>query len=687
MGKTEVFVVADRGQGIGFWDYAQNDVLGMSVTPSLPITLGLPVILGAVPGSIMRRILITALILLTLTFAIIPANIAVFADDIPAVPEVVDAIYLKNDEAGTDGKKHFVGEDFDSKYKTPGITVKGKTIQLNGYYTTNISDGVRYETADTASPLGPVLLQWFSSDDNIATVSPDGLITPVHDGEVIITATISDAISEENKYEENAPAKSVTIKVSGQTAEYVKSVTIIDADGEVLSSKSDADTPISGKNIFFSFYALVVWHNPGTGTDRTEDTRTDSITSTIKWTVGGSSVVGTINEDTGRFKSSEYSGNCFVQCSVTGGVDGKAVTDIARVQVDTGEYSYPPANSLTLKVVYQKFPDEVVQEHKYSLTELSDQLASYTHSYTVLGGTRYGTIRATGYLFKDILALEGVDIGDVYQYRFTTSDGYDNPITSKLLFDSGSRYYYPNWDISSRAGAQVVPPLLAYSSNLIWGVSEVDSTAPLDDATRFRLVFGPLASAESNSSFQIYYIRAITIVLTGAPPAEIDKGKNDEPESGDKGDGKDADKEDSSSNGNSKDNEAELENASSDSDKNIVNKTENFPGDGGSGSGANNASGNVSGNSENGTTGGNEVSKVGFGNSNVFADVAKGLVKTPSTSSGHKWKIYEMISNSKSNVASLDMDLPYLPLAIPLAGAGFLAGGLTFYIGYRRRLS
>jgi hypothetical protein len=510
-----------------------------------------------------------------------------------------------------------------------------------------------------------VLLQWSSSDDNIATVSPDGLITPVHDGEVVITATISDAISEENKYEGNVPAKSVKIKVNGQTAEYVKSVTIIDADGEVLSSKSDADTPISGKNIFFSFYALVVWHDPTLGADRTEDTRTDSITSTIKWTVGGSSVVGTINEDTGRFKSTEYSGNCFVQCSVTGGVDGKAVTDIARVQVDTGEYSYPPANSLTLKVVYQEFPKDVVQEHKYSLSELSSQLTSYTNSYTVLGGTRYGTIRATGYLFKDILALESVDANDVYQYRFTTSDGYDNPITSKLLYGSGSRYYFPNWDISSRSGAQVVPPLLAYSSNLIWGVSEVDSTAPLDDATRFRLVFGPLWTAESNSSFQIYYIGTITIVLKGAPPA--DNGKE---AGGNSGDG---DKESNQDNKNDKENG--IGNAS--------------------GQGNGNGTGNASGNGDNGTVVGNEVSKVGFGggngsaagNANVFADVAKGLVKNPSTSSGHKWKIYEMISNSKSNVAPLDMDLPYLPLAIPIAGAGFLAGGVTFYIGYRRRLT
>ncbi|MDR0817708.1 MAG: Ig-like domain-containing protein, partial [Clostridiales Family XIII bacterium] len=456
-----------------------------------------------------------------------------------ATPELAAAIYLKNDEPAADGKKHFVGEDFDSKYKTLAITVKGKTIQLNGYYTTNKSDGVMYETADSSSPLGPLLLSWSSSDNAVATVSPDGLITAVADGEVTINATISDATSEESKYEGAAPLKSVKIKISGQTAEYVKKVTVIDEAGKSLSSKDDAQTVISGANKFFSFYALITWHDPNTGINRTEDTRTDTVTSTITWTVGGSSVIGQINKDTGRFKSTEYSGNCFVQASVTGGVDGKAVKDIARVQVDTGVYTYQPANSLTLKVVYREFPDKVVQEHTYSLSQLSAKLTSATNTYTVLGGSRYGTIRATGYLFKDVLALEGVDIGDVYQYRFTTADGYDNPITQKLLYGSGARYYFPNWDISSRAGAVVVPPVLAYSSNLIWGESEVDPTAPLDDATRFRLVFGPLWGGEANSSFQIYYIGAVTIVLDGAPPADNGKGKGNDSGDGDDGGGKD----------------------------------------------------------------------------------------------------------------------------------------------------
>jgi hypothetical protein len=164
-------------------------------------------------------------------------------------------------------------------------------------------------------------------------------------------------------------------------------------------------------------------------------------------------------------------------------------------------------------------------------------------------------------------------------------------------------------------------------------VSEVDYSAPLDDATRFRLVFGPLWSADSNSSFQIYYIGTITIVLTGAPPADNGKGKG------------------------------------------------NISGDGiGSGNGDGNGSG--------GTGVGYGYDGNDKGISKIVSGIKNGAGKAAATKepAGGDWKLYEMISNSKSTVAPLNMDLPYLPMAIPIAGAGFLAGGLTFYIGYRRRL-
>jgi hypothetical protein len=591
----------------------------------------------------------------------------------PAEPELVDAVYMKSGDISSDGKQHFVGEDFEAKYKNVSISEKGKTVQLNGYYTTNMSDGAMYGTEDSSSPLGPVALSWASSDIAIATVSPNGLVTPIADGEVEITITVSEDI----KYSGSAPTKSVTLKVSGQTGEYVKSVTIIGEDGESLSSKDDASTVIDGKNKFLQFYAKVVWHDPSTGADRTEDTRTDTVSSTIKWTVGGSNVCGTVNEDTGRFKSAEYSGNCFVQCAVTGGVDGKTVKDVALVQVDTGEYAYNPADSLTLRVVYQEFPDTLVQEHRYALPELASRLGIHTDNYTILGGSKYGTIRASGYLFKDVVALEGVNIDDVYQYRFTTADGYDNPITSQLLYGSGARYYFPNWDIGgSRAGAKVVPPILATESNMIWGQSELGADAALDSATRFRLVFGPLWGGESNSSFQIYYINTVTIVLKGAPPADNGKGA-------DKGSGSDGGNNDGSK---TPVGTAETQDAGGSGGNGNGGNGKGGPGGSGGGSGS---SGEGSGASGEGAAeqGGSGSAGTGQdGQADTAAAKAEPKGSQPKAAGGDGWKIYEMLSNSKSSVAPINTELPYLSAAVPIACGSVAAGGLSFFIGFRRRL-
>jgi hypothetical protein len=612
--------------------------------------------------------------------------------DLPS--EVVDALYLKMDDAGDDGSKHFVGEDFDRKYKTLAVTTKGKTIQLNGYFTTNMSDGVMYETADDTNPIGSVAIDWASSDEDVATVSPVGLITAISDGEATITATVA----EESQYEGSAPFKSVLLNISGQSAEYVKDVTIIDGDGNSLSAKGDATTVIDDKNRFFQFSALVTWHDPNSGEDRVEDTRTDAVTSTIKWAIGGSDVVATINEDTGRLKTTEYSGNCFVRCSVTGGVGGKTVTDTARVRVDTGEYEYKPSDSLTLKVVYQEFPDKVVQEHTYPLDTLSGRLPSVTHSYTVFGGgaARYGVIRAEGYLFKDVLALEGVKIDDVYQFRFTTADGYDNPITSKLLYGSGSRYYFPNWDIGgSRAEATVVPPILAFRSNMMWNESTADPSVPLDDATRFRLVFGPLWGGESNSSYQIYYIKAITIVLTGAPPAEIEKPAEIlKPVNDDRNDDRSKDK-DSPKDDKDKGKNSHAVIAGDRGDNRAGSSFGNGTGrnagpGGGTGGGGDAGASAVSGGSDGASDGVSDGAAPGpdeYAASSAAdsRNAANGAGVIPSTQNG-RYRVYEMISNSGSLVAPINMDLPYLSAAGPIAGGCVAVGGLSFFIGFRKRL-
>jgi hypothetical protein len=557
--------------------------------------------------------------------------------------EYVTRLMLKYDTADEFGVKHFVGEGSDPAYQTLQILQKGKTVQLNGYYETNKGYGVLFETANSSNNLGEIVLDWTSSDTQIATVSPTGLVTPRGNGSVEITATVRDS----GKYQGTAPSKSVSINFDGQEGEYVKDVTIIDIDGNDMGKKSGAVKVFEKENEFFDFFALVSWVNAEGELIRIEDTRTglNAVSSTVQWSLGGSDLPATINKDTGRLKTTEYSGNGYVICSVTGGVGGKTIDDYAQFQLDTGKYAYNPADSLTIKVVYQEFMDTVVQEHTYTYAELLNRLSSHTYNYTIIGGSRYGTIRAQGFLFKDVVALEGVVLEEVYQFRFGTADGYDNPVSYQQLYGSGARYYFRNWDIGSKAQATPVPPMLAYNSSLVWNKSEVDPSLPLKEDNRFRLAFGPLWECEANSSYQIYYINTLTVVLAGAPPV------NPKDETG---------------------------------------KTPG--GDGTKGLGENGSATGLEGSGaggDNGGASGQRQRQIGSGGLENAALTLAGAGVTGAIDADDKrgWRVYEMMSKAKSQVAALEFDNPLLPFAAPAAVATVLLGSGFTYGGFKRRLT
>lgn len=54
--------------------------------------------------------------------------------------------------------------------------------------------------------------------------------------------------------------------------------------------------------------------------------------------------------------------------------------------------------------------------------------------------------------------------------------------------------------------------------------------------------------------------------------------------------------------------------------------------------------------------------------------------------SNGRFKVYEMISNSNTQIPPVDMDLPGLGAAGPIAGGVFMAGGVSFFFGFKRRL-
>jgi hypothetical protein len=563
--------------------------------------------------------------------------------------EYVTQVLLRNDEAGPDGEKHYVGEDYDPDYKVITIEQKGRTVKLNGYYTTNLGKGALFETANKSNNLGEILLDWKSSDERVATVSPNGLITPGANGTVTITATVRDAA----KYQGTAPSKSIEVILDGQEGEYVSEVAIIDEAGNDIGEKWGEVKKFTEKNSYFNFYALVTWVDADGTVIRVEDTRTGEVSSSIEWAIAhaggnGSDTLATINENTGRFRTTEVQGDGFVFCSVTGGVGSRKTTDTVRFLIDFGEPAYNPSESLTLKVVYEMYPDKVVQEHSYSFGELLGRLATQDHFYTMIGGSHssgYATIHARGFLFKDVLALEGVKLDEIRALGFGLSDNHDygDPVSYSYLYDE-PRYYFPNWDIGgSQAEAVVVPPILAYSSLEVGGKSEIDGSLPLSSNTRFRLVFGPRMAAETNSSKQLYYIHTITIVLKGAPP--ISPGGDGNETGGGGGGNKDT-------------------------------------GSGVAGSGAAGEDGSDSGR-------GNERPAAGGVDNDATNETGEGAAGALSTEGGEarSWHVFEMMSKAQSTVAELDLDSPYLVLAGPVALTTVLAGIGFTYGGFRRRLT
>ncbi len=564
----------------------------------------------------------------------------------------VDTVMVEYDEPDDFGVWHFLDEDWeDAAYRPLTILKKGETVQLNGWYEDN--HGNQVEAADSTSQMGEVLLSWSIVEQNpddasvaggvVAKVDPTGKVTPMSNGSVVVRCTIADP----TKYQGSAPYKDVTIVFDGQDGEYVSQVDILDEDGNVIGERWGGVTVFTDKESYSQLYVKVTWVDADGNVVREESTfNGDRISTTVTWNVGGATEPFTINEETGRLRTSQYSGNAYVVCKAVGGVGGVEVSDTANIQLDTGQYHYNPSNTLTIKVAYEERPDEIMYEKTYTYDELMSRLTSCTYNYTLMAGSRYGVISAEGWLFKDLVHLlerdsnasggsNVIDDDDIARFSFGTNDGYDNPVSWSMLFDV-DRWYYPNYDLGgSKAGGVIVPPMLAFKSNQTWGESEANPTKELDESTRFRLVFGCLSDLTMNSAYQIYYINTIMITLEGAPTID--------PSGGD-GDGK-----------------------------------------GGAG-GGDGDSGGIGGDDTSGVAQGDNEGKSpdttianGGQASSAAGDTGESQAK--------QWRIYQMMSKNKSDIGEWDFDNPLSPFAIPGALASLIIGGIAAYASFRRRLS
>ncbi len=531
----------------------------------------------------------------------------------------VKELFLKW-SADYNGEDEFVGKG--QPLKNVKIEDKGQLVQLNAYYIDASGSGVMEQTADSSTDLGAIDIVWKSSDTKVATVSPAGLVTPVKNGSCKITASVKNP----DKYGE--ASVSVELKVSGQNGNYVSDVQITDKKGREIT-ETIVLAGDGAKPVYYQLYATITWSNAAGKEVKTESTGSKKCSASFSWACAGNTDIVAVNKTTGRM-ASQTSGIGQVMVTVAGGKGGKSVSDTVYVRVDTGQYDYNPADSLTLKVSYEKYPDKYVQTKTYTAKELEKLLGAskQTNNYTVIGGSGYATIRATGYQFIDVLRFLNCSIDDIKQFRFGTQDSYDSPVSYDYLFGK-TRYWYPNYDIGSTSEAEVVPPLLATANSMHWNESYISPDEKLDKSTRFRLVFGVSDKADSNTSKQIYYINTINVVLKGAPPASDGDGDSKGDDSG------------SGSGG---------------------------AGDGGNGSGS--QAGN--GSSGDGPAPSSPSSGSSAGNGSDAA-------------AGTKWRVYQIMSDAKSTPGTLDLENPLAPFAVPAVVGAFILGGLYFYLDFRRR--
>ena len=574
----------------------------------------------SIPGRALRCLLA---LLLALLFCVPAGALAASAwADEPTAGEAgadepernhVTELFLKW-SADYNGENEFVGAG--QPVKQVVIETKGQLVQLNGYYTDASGSGLMLETASASTDLGAIDLVWESSNVKVAKVSPAGLVTPVKNGSCTITATVKDPA----KYGE--ASCSVDFEISGQNGSYVSDVEITTKKGKVIN-ETVVLAGDGAKPVYYQLYATITWKNANGDVVKTETTSSKKCTATYTWSVAGNTDTVAVNKYTGRV-ASQSSGIGQVMVTVSGGKGGRSVSDTVYFRVDTGQYDYNPADSLTLKVAYEEFPDQIIEEKTYSEKQLSKMLPKVTNNYTVIGGNNgsYATIRATGYMFKAILKLLNCSINDIKQFRFGTADSYDSPVSYSYLFGS-ERYYFPDYDIGYTSGGVVVPPIIATANSMHWNEPYVSKDEKLDEGTRYRLVFGASGKTDANTSKQVYYINTINVILKGGPP------------------------------------------------------TSDGHGDGG-GDGTGNGSGMGQGPSEgDGDSGGLEdpSSSAQAGGNGTGSDA----------DSGTRWRVYQMMSTNKSNPGVLEMDNPLAPFAMPIGIAAFLLGGISFYIGFRKR--
>lgn len=409
-----------------------------------------------------------------------------------------------------------------------GIKSKGGQIRLCAAVT--LSDGVSYYQADGNWP-SDIALSFISSDVGVASVSKGGVVSATGDGTVVLTV------------EAGGLGAELSCKVVGQSDPYPVEVQITDDSGKDYGDQRVTFSEIADSN-YVQLHARIVMNDGTTACSAPKakdyvDPGAKGVyaeaLSSVLWTTSNTQKAY-VNEETGFFKPRDY-GSFKVYASVpTSDPDAKGgkASGYLWVKVDSGDYAGShPSNTLNVKVVYQLDESRVVEQKSFSVGDLrAIENAQCTYTYTSFnsdtGERNWVTASARGMYLTTLLDLMNVSVDDLYAMRLAANDGV-NPgmLTSDFLFHE--RYYWPNYELNcNMIGGKLVFPMIAYESD--WRESSRGATrcdedySGLDEAIRFRLMFGAIGTSDGTQSKSLKYINTVTLVLKGAPPAQHGSG-------------------------------------------------------------------------------------------------------------------------------------------------------------------
>lgn len=535
------------------------------------------------------------------------------------------------------------------------ITAKGGTLWF---------DNVAW-WSDGTSVANQNYVTWQVSDPSIATISPGGALTAVGDGIVAVTATAT------QNTQDGAPlACTIYVEVVGQTdARYVSDIRIAGPDGAAFGGSYEWEADLSTAMV--QLYALVDVYDPATGATQTYSTQNGRLSAQapdiadVTWYVGDSETAA-VDETTGLFRPVRY-GGATVYCTSNGGFNNAPVTAVAVISTKDPEGGqqqddYHPQNSIKIKAYYESDPpanlhdendEHFVINKEYSLEDL-EAMGTETATYTALGAGSYYTMTGRGVNLAMLLENAGVNIAGMAQLNFGTVDNIDRPVSASYIFGT-DRYYFPNIDINSYAGAIQVHPILAFESNEIKNGS-CEPNYTMSEATRFRLLFGSTPDG-GTSQYQIKWINTLYVVLSGGP--SVQPGGGDDPNSGNPASGGDG-----ISNGNAT----------------------------GDGTGSGNEGYGTGAGMRGGTQGGQDVQGTN-GESNAAEGAQGGSYGEGEQSADGgsanqgSYSVYQIPNPNDSNVEkTVDHPNPFKKYAGPLGAAAVLAGAAQVTFWYRRQV-